>query len=298
MLKDILAPRQQLALQKMINLLKHPLKSGFSPKKIFATILVIIELFNCVLFDTPLTPDGQPLDLTGYTLVFEDEFEGNELNLDNWFYRGNYSDDNGHYAPSQVSVRDGELVLTGEYLEDGIFGAGWYAGEIALCQEYCRGYFEVTCKCSKTKDFWSAFWLQSGVSYDHDRSQGGVYGAEIDIFEAFSADAILPWNRDGVKTTIHCNGVDENPDQIDSYSPGEFKGKNIYTQWNTYGLEWTEDEYIFYINGVESCRTSFGKGVSTIPETVLLSLCIPAGMNQPKTYKTEFVVDSIRIYQK
>lgn len=46
---------------------------------------------------------------------------------------------------------------------------------------------------------------------------------------------------------------------------------NPYEEFNTYGLEWNEDEYIFYINGVETFRTSFG-GVSQNPEYVILSV--------------------------
>lgn len=47
---------------------------------------------------------------------------------------------------------------------------------------------------------------------------------------------------------------------------GFFKGKNIYDEYNTYGVGWTEDEYIFYTNGVETARMSFSKGVCDVNE--------------------------------
>ena len=83
---------------------------------------------------------------------------------------------------------------------------------------------------------------------------------------------------------------------------GMFYGNNVTEEYNTYGLEWTEDEYIFYINGVETCRSTFGNGVSQVEEDVIVSLEIPdldklAELDK-ETYKTEFVVDYVKIYQK
>lgn len=294
-----LAYRQLVAFHNLLSYLKAPLKSGFSWKKPFAILLAIAELLGCIVFDLPVSPRGQRLNLDGYSLVFEDNFDGDELNMDAWFYRGDYPENAGFNSPEQISIEDGKLVITGEYRKDGKYGEGWYAGEVALRQKYCRGYFEAKCLCSDSKDYWSAFWIQADHPYDHVLSDGGIKGAELDIFEAMSRDEFLPWARNSVSTTIHCNGVDDNPGKIDSRLLGVFNvGNNIYKNYNTYGLEWTEDEYIFYINGVETARSTFGKGVSQVPETVILSLCMPGEINQPQDYKVQFKVDSIRIYQK
>ena len=81
---------------------------------------------------------------------------------------------------------------------------------------------------------------------------------------------------------------------------GSFLGKDIYDAYNTYGVEWTEDEYIFYINGVESARTSFGSGVSEVPEEVIVSLEIPDEFPDTLTqdFTTQYIVDYVKIYQK
>ena len=77
-----------------------------------------------------------------------------------------------------------------------------------------------------------------------------------------SADAKLPSSRNSVTQTIHCNGWDDDVENIDSRTLGKFKvGNDIYNEYNTYGLEWTEDEYIFYI-------------------------IVPAKLNAPDTYGT------------
>lgn len=295
-----LAYRQENSVYVVIDAFKKLFSGGFSFKGIIAAFLAFAECIGCVLFDAPVTPRGQQLDLAGYELVFEDEFEGDALDTDAWFTRGNGSRRSGYNAASQVAVRDGNLVITGEYHDEteGTYGAGWYVGAIALNEKRAQGYYEIRCKCNPGEQFWSAFWIQGDNPYDHYLSQGGVNSAEIDIFEAMS------WKntfyKNAVTSTIHCNGWDDDIENIDSRCLGEFKvGNDIYNEYNTYGLEWTEDEYIFYINGVESARSSFGNGVSQLPEQLIVSLEIPGEeIKFDKDYKTEFVVDYVRIYQK
>ncbi|MBR6360483.1 MAG: family 16 glycosylhydrolase, partial [Clostridia bacterium] len=267
-----LAWRQENAVYRIGEIFSSAFAGGFSFKKLIAVIVAFFEMFGCVLFDMPLTPAGSELNLEGYSLVFEDEFEGDSLNEDCWFYRASGDRRNGFNAASQVRVEGGNLIMTAEYLEDGEFGPGWYAGMISLRQKYCRGYFEIKCKCNDGGDFWSAFWIQADNPYNHDVSKGGPGGAELDIFEAPYGNKKGSPLYNSVTQTIHCNGLDDDKEHIDSRMLGVFKADNIYSEYNTYGLEWTEDEYIFYINGVETARTSFGSGVSQVEESVIVSL--------------------------
>ena len=116
--------------------------TSFSLKRIFASIVAIFELFGLTLFDLPTTPRGQELDLSGYEIVFEDEFDGSELNTDVWEYRSSGERRGGFNAPSQVKLENGNMIMTGEYLKDGEFGEGWYTGMIKIKERYCKGYFD------------------------------------------------------------------------------------------------------------------------------------------------------------
>ncbi len=267
-----------------------------SAKRFIALVVAIAELSLTLVLDTGVTPYGEELDLTGYELVFCDEFEGNSLNTDAWAYRASGSRRGGFNAPSQVKVDNGKMIITGEYLENGAYGEGWYTGMVRLKEEYTRGYFEIKCICSGNEGFWSAFWLQSPNAYDPAASKGGVGGAEIDIFESMG-DNLL--NKNTVLQTIHLAGLDGNlENELQSLTAARAKANNIREEYNTYGLEWTEDEYIFYVNGVESARTSFGNGVSTTPEEVIVSLELSSDFSGvSKDYKTQMTVDYVKIYQ-
>lgn len=295
----MLAPRQMWGVEQQIYFFKQ-IFTSFSPKKIIASILAIIEICGLTILDLPTTPRGQELDLTGYSVVFEDDFNGNQLNTDVWEYRGSGPRRGGYNSESQVRVENGNLVISGEYLTDGAYGEGWYTGMIKLRERYCRGYFEIRCIVNSDPGYWSAFWLQADSPYTASVSKGGVGGAEIDIFESMSYDAFI--GKNSVSQTVHCAGVDGVQEGFQSENLGRFYGKNIYEEYNTYGLEWTEDEYIFYINGVETRRTSFGNGVSEVEEDVIVSLEIPGDDElsalDKENYKTEYIVDYVRIYQK
>ena len=270
-------------------------------KRLLAGLLAAAELFGGAVFKMPMRPAGEALDLAGYELIVYDEFTGDALDTDVWYHRGVGARRLGYNAESQVQVRDGTCILTGEYLdaETGEYGAGWYTGAIALKEWYCKGYFEIKCICNKDKGFWSAFWLQSSHSYDSE-SKGGVGGAEIDIFEAAGYDDLLPRYHNCVTQTVWCNGVDADDENLDKCQFNA-SGDDIYNKYNTYGLKWTDDEYIFYINGVETARTSFGLGVSEVMENLIVSLEIPDELPKKITsdpgYKTQMIVDYVKVYQ-
>ena len=76
---------------------------------------------------------------------------------------------------------------------------------------------------------------------------------------------------------------------------------DINIKWNS-ELFYVKEVIVKDINGVETTRSTFGNGVSQVDETLLISLCVPGAESQAKmdkeTYKTEFIVDYVKIYQK
>ena len=147
---------------------------------------------------------------------------------------------------------------------------------------------------------------------EHDFTVGGCYrgvgngrdGTEIDIFESDRYEKIL---NHSVTSNLHFDGYNEAHQKMGAKAFST--GNNPYEEYNTYGLEWNENEYIFYINGVETGRLSTG-GVSQNPEYLILS-CEIAGengvanadrngtgkINMKPGDTAEFIVDYVRVYQ-
>lgn len=250
--------------------------------------------------------DTLDLDAEGYKLVFEDNFDGDSLDMDVWTYRGSVQARDGINDPGMVSVEDGNLVIRGEYVENGPYGDKWHAGTIALHEWYTRGYMEIKAKCvDSSYGFWSAFWIQGSSPYKSENSQGGIGpgGTEIDILESNCPDGIANHN-------LYCAGVKGLPppegSTFNAYNSGGYYIGDIINEYHTYALEWDEDWYTFYVDGIMVGRTNFGDGTSVSPEQVILQVCISSKMPSPedsnfdevKEKKTAFYVDYLRIWQK
>ena len=291
--------------------------------KFFVSILMFISPNLPHLLDLPAIPSGQELRLEErFELAWQDEFEGDGLDRTKW--DDNQSVDTLHWGPirkggywhkDMIEVRDGNLVIKTEYKEEPLegntfgspdkYGEGYYTGMIATHgkQEFLYGYFECRAILPKSTGMWSAFWMMNGDVYNQDGS--GQDGTEVDIFESMYYKDAWWGAGDSVICGIHFDGYDG---MHQGYSVNKWFADNPYEEYNTYGLEWNENEYIFYINGVECGRLSQG-GVSQNPEYLILS-CEIAGENGvayadrhgtgpislEKGETAEFIVDYVRVY--
>ena len=238
--------------------------------------------------------DTNMLAELGYTMVFKDDFEEDELDMDVWRNRGSGTSRNGYTAASQVSVRDGNLILRGEYLADGEYGEGWYSASVALRKWYCRGYFEAYLKCSPYTvdgDFSSAFWIQGPNPYTAEQSRGGAGpgGAELDIMEIFDINdfhfGIWLTGVDGSTELSHEGGVHQTADRV-------------YEDYHKIALLWDEDKYMFFFDGLLVNCTDFAYGTSGVEEEVIFSLGIAEETELTEDTVREMFVDYIQIWQK
>ncbi len=296
-------------------------------KSIIRVLITIFMLFNAawppVNSSLGRLPKGKQIDLNDFTLVWSDEFDGDSLDMSKWSYEWWVTERKGGYwHQDMVSVEDGDLVIRAEYKKEPMknyypnyigvhcpeYKAGWYTGEIWTREKYEQkyGYFEVRCILPAATGMWSAFWMMNEGVFNVDGS--GKDGTEVDVFESFYYKDHKVGN-DCIKTSIHYDGYgeEEKGDTIGKV----FIANDPYTEYNTYGVEWNPDEYIFYLNGVETGRLSTG-GVSQNPEYLLLS-CEFAGDNgvqssdrhgtgrinltPDENWPAEFRVDYVRCYQ-
>lgn len=295
--------------------------------KIIRTFVAILMIFSPSLpnmLSLPAIPSGQDLNLDSrFELVWSDEFEGESLDRTKWQYNWWETERKGGYwHEDMVSVKDGNLVITTAYMEEPLenyyaekwgdtidfkeYKEGWYTGCITGINtvEHLYGYFECRAILPKSTGMWSAFWMMNDGVSNVDGS--GQDGTEVDIFESMYYKDVSWGAGDAVVSGIVYDGYGE---ETQNASIGKWFANNPYEEYNTYGLEWNENEYIFYINGVETGRTSAG-GVSQNPEYLLLS-CEVAGengvanadrhgtgkMSMEPGDTAEFIVDYVRVYQ-
>ncbi len=278
-------------------------------KKIIIAVCSIILISAIVLgaIIIPHIPMGEKLDINKFALTFEDDFES-ELDRTVWSGHYQYGEKTearkGSFWNQYLAYTEaGNLIIPVKYLEDGMgeAGAGWYSAGIdtdadspnGFSQKF--GYFECRCILPKGTDIWSAFWLMNEGVYNEDGS--GKDGAEIDIFESDCYGDFLP---NSITSNLHIDGYGDAHQMLGAQK--FLTGNNPYEEFNTYGLEWNEKEYIFYINGVETFRSDFG-GVSQNEEYLILSVemkgenGIPSERENVMREEAKFIVDYVKVYQ-
>lgn len=324
-------------------------------KKFFAStlicILVIASAISVSACDSIADTQKEfeeSLALAGYELVFEDDFDGDCLDTTIW--KAGYNGD-GHVrraayvetTPDTLFVKDGKLTIRTHYKTDGQYGEGWYTswvesatnpqkghsdaeeGHEGFSAKY--GYFEARCIAPPCEGIWSAFWLMpdegSGMTAD-DIQNTGSDGIEIDIMESPWYNTFLTKNTN--VHVLHGDGYSNTKSQ----KSNNIRVKNMYEEFHTYGVMWTEDEYVFYIDGKETWRADhtvdgITLGTSQVKEYILLTVEVggykdadgnlrpgkqlnadgtesdfwcgnPDANDKNKNY--DFVIDYVRVYQK
>ena len=232
-----------------------------------------------------LLPDGMEFEL-----VWSDEFDGEVLDTDKWDYRlcmmgkrhpawtdkavklengcavFSIFEENGEVVSSQLQTGYNfmdEPVLPTKFGKEHL---QWPIGKLHKNKFTHRyGYYECRCRLQRNLGWWSAFWIQSpniGSTLDPKLS-----GSEVDIMESFYPGEI---HRHNVFTggygqdmqNLHVGGSD-------GASTDEF---------HTFGLLWTEDKYVFYVDGVEDGVIT--DNVSAVEQFILIS-------TEPRGYRKE-----------
>ncbi len=309
-------------------------------RKFLMFILIALMLSSVLAFFGCKKEEPFDLDLDSMVLTFEDNFDGESLDESKWNYgfsvdegKKSSSRKGGFWSQDEVLVEDGNLILRTQWKDDGDNGAGWYSGTVMTCEEAGEGienqlfaqrygYFEIRCKTPFFYGGWSAFWLMPFDHFadEHNNQQSpqhlntGIDGAEIDIFESpFSYQR----NSNVVNHAVHYDGY---RDYLKSVGKLNVKVPKLYEDYHTYGLEWTEDYYKFYVDGVMTWKIESdyyvkdGRKVkhniiSQVEEYIILSFEVvmpdkegstkgwcgdPSKNDKNKVY--DFAIDYVRVY--
>ena len=183
----------------------------------------------------------------GYDLVFEDHFDGSELNRDNWNVElhepGWVNEELQEYVdtPDVIRLEDGKLMIRPikTVHEDG--SVHYTSGRISTQHkhDFTYGIFEARLKVPKGKGYLPAFWL---MTTDEERYGQWPVCGEIDIMEIMGQDTRKNYG------TIHY-GLPHSQNQGTVILPeGDFAEEfhNFALQWEPGSLRWYVDGKLFY----------------------------------------------------
>lgn len=152
------------------------------------------------------------------------------------------------------------------------------------------GYYECRCRLQRKEGWWSAFWIQSptiGASADACRT-----GVEIDIMESFHPGELL-------EHCCHWGGYGSDHQMVRASETRPFDQK----EYHLFGVLWTEKGYTFYVDGKEDGHVD--GPISDCPEFLLIGTEVNGYRNSMKPTEEAiaavgdtFIVDHIRVFDK
>ncbi len=259
---------------------------GGKMKKICIVTLTVILLISSFCIVGCVEKELFELDISQMKLTFEDNFDGDSLDRSKWNYGFEVEEGKksaprrgGFWAQDGVIVDGGNLILRTDWREDGENGAGWYSGTAMTCRQDGQNEHLFSQK-------YGYFEMRCKVPF---------------FIGGWGAFWLMPYGyKDYLKTA----------------SKVDVKVNNLYDEYHTYGFEWREDCYKFYVDGyltwqINSDHYIDKKGkkvkhniVSQVEEYMLLSFEVekedgwcgdPAKNDKSKNY--DFVIDYVRVYQ-
>lgn len=251
-----------------------------------------------------------------WKLVWNDEFDGTELDESKWGFRLNFwgkrfpafttegirfdgnsnielhrVEKNGYYVSPHLQTGANNFDTANDDPEQWGKMKIWPLGKIEKPKFMHRfGYYECRCKFQKDPEtMWSAFWTQSptiGGAYDPEWC-----GVESDIMEYFHVGEATTGNIFGGYGS-QCKGSGR----------VRYALKETEDGYHTFGMHWTPEKYTFYCDGEIVSEDSLH--VSQVPQFILLTTEVQGYRRfNPKKVEGEFVddafiVDYVRVFDE
>jgi len=267
--------------------------------------------FKVAGHEASLLPEG------AWKMVWNDEFDGTELDRSKWDYRLSMMGkrhpawvdrgvelDGSSNAVFSLLEEDGRPVSaqlqTGyNFMDEPVtatkFGHDALQWNIGKLKEnlytHCFGYYECRCKLQQHPEgWWSAFWMQSptiGASLDPAET-----GSELDIMECFHHGVVASHNAFTGGYGLDCKRA----------CVGGVKDLDM-TVFHRFGMKWDETGYTFYIDGKEDGHID--QYISKRPEFILISTEVKGYRHEnhqpvPEAFdligKDVFIVDYVRVF--
>ncbi|MBO2942406.1 family 16 glycosylhydrolase [Paenibacillus sp. F411] len=216
---------------------------------------------------------------SGWTLAFNDEFNGSSLDTTKWNYNwpwGNIADHSDEVLrSSNISVGGGSLAIKANKE-----GNTWYSGLIQTNGKFNQqyGYWEARIKSAPGNGFLTAFWTKTEA----------VWPPEIDVMEVLGND---PYKLHMTQHYINSSGnyVGDGGSWTSS--------SNLADGYHVYGVEWNASQIKWYVDGVLRRTTP-----NNVYQPLYTLLNVHVGMDwtgDPQDSNTRYAyVDWVRVWKK
>ncbi|GAA3413431.1 S-layer homology domain-containing protein [Paenibacillus hodogayensis] len=225
---------------------------------------------------------GPPTD-SNWELSFQDEFDGTDLDWNVWKPQNGFP---GHILSSRwkenAVVEEGLLKLVTKKEQRG--GADWTTASVwvkSTVFEQTYGYWEAKYRYAAATGLNQSWWMIDGADP----------GAANSLFEIDINEGHYP-NRINMNLHTYIDGV-RKQNQILYRSEDD-----LSADFHTYGLEWNEQELIYYLDGKEIGRRPVANANLPVYPILSTALLNGAGPITDALDGKSMDVDYVRVYRK
>jgi beta-glucanase (GH16 family) len=282
-------------------------------KTILKTMKKLNLFYVFLLFLIGCNPDSDiPIeepDFEGYTLVWSEEFDGNEISTLNWIHE--LGDGTGYGLPSGWGNDELQLYTDASensYIEENADGVSalviaateespgnYRSGKLTTqgLQSFRYGKIDARIKLPTAQGMWPAFWMLG----DNFPTIGWAGCGEIDIIE------LVGFEPDVVHGNIHY--VDGGQNYADAEGDPKMINETFDQNYHNFSIEWTPTEIQWFLDEELFKTTSIDNdGLKEFDRSFYLILNVAVGGNWPgspdatTTFPQKMYVDYIRYYSK
>ena len=219
-----------------------------------------------------------PTSYDGYTLVWQDEFDGTEVDTNNWNLDtgcqlvGCGNEELQHYRPENASIEDGQLVISADIQRSGdenLPGFEQYSSSKLTTKdkfEFKQGRVDIRAVVAEGQGMWSAGWMLGAENE-------WPYTGEIDIFDTIGGvregvpqedmivhnayyNAFGPFDPARNDPAVGYSSSNFNNEQagygenrIDPNNPSN-DGETYSNRFHVFSIDWNEERIRFLVDGV------------------------------------------------
>jgi beta-glucanase (GH16 family) len=256
--------------------------------------IISISFPSCSKEDNTTAPDDSISDIPGYTLVWSDEFNANNIDLTKWSYEvngdGGGNNELQYYTalPTNSFIENGSLVIQAR--KENYNGKEYTSARMRtlIKGDWTYGRFEIRAKLPYGQGLWPAIWmLPSDWEYG-----GWPISGEIDIMEELGQE---PYKVYG---TIHYGTSTDHQQSGGAY---QLSSSTFAADYHIFSLEWDSTGMKWYVDGYEYFSANHGKPFDKRFH-ILLNVAVggnwPGSPNNVTSFPQKMYVDYVRVYKK
>jgi len=253
--------------------------------------------------DEPEPPNS--IDLEGYELVFNDNFDAESINSEKWntafrwgadvvvnneeqYYIDTLNNPVWGYNPFRVG--DDVIAIGAAATPADLLSAAndqpYISGVLTSADKFSftEGVVEIRAKIPAGNGLWPQFWMLPDE----------FTGLRPQLF-------VMEARGDNPSEIFHTYKYQDENDDVQSTGVLLTTGIDFSTDFHTYAVQWNAEQLIFYIDGVEYHRVD-SENIASQDMYLIINLAVggwfPGSPDDTTVLPAEFVIDHVRVFQK